>query len=815
MLIVVVAGLSVARPCYADSPPPQVDAYGQLLPDGASARLGKVLFGLRGTPVAVAWSPDGKKLAAVSNHEPYLHVWEWPSGKTLLEIRLPDATSGNLLFSPDGQLLFWTDGYVRNNFSRLWKVQDASEISTPESIRNRCGAATFSGDSKRLAFAERDHDVVEWTLGTDAIRVYKGTNAPDQAIVYTEQNELLTATSTRTSILVKNASKDTELLKLQSEEVFHTSLAFSPDGKWLAYQHGRSKVIIREIDGNRERTISLKKADITSNITFTPDSKCVAVNLIGDMEMLELESGNSLYAVTDFPFRKPVFRPDAKIFAGCWGRESVAFFDAKTAKELPTVDGHRMRVQGSLWTADNKEVLTWSRSEVIVWNAQDGKLVRTGQAIPNFGGMRWTSDHRSMVTAGPKRETQIQVWDAKTLERTRVYPNLHRYLVGCFAISSDDKQLVTGSAGTTPDQVMLWDLKTGQKLWKVPLTSNFAQTVEFLSGDEDILLVEHEVIRIVHCDPGQEGISRELLRVMAPEVAISCDRKLLAITQAFDSNQWKGRTRIVEIATGKEVIELGREFEGRSVVLSPDGRTCFVGGKDNQIHVFNVSSGKEISVINTGCGVAFSVSPDGRLLVCPGKGIEAMTPLVWDVAKWTRRPRVASDAASEAQVQLWCNQLIDPEPIIGIAAVWNLADNPILAIPALREKFARQPKSDPNQLAKLINELGDPKFQVRESATAELTRQGLLARAAIENALGQNPSPEQQKRLVAVRNQILDARSSPELLFAARSIMVLDQIRSKEAKELLDMAARGDPAARLTLEAKAALGRWKSEHGTR
>jgi hypothetical protein len=166
-------------------------------------------------------------------------------------------------------------------------------------------------------------------------------------------------------------------------------------------------------------------------------------------------------------------------------------------------------------------------------------------------------------------------------------------------------------------------------------------------------------------------------------------------------------------------------------------------------------------------------------------------------------------------VQQWCKQLVDPDSTVGIAAVRNLADNPKLALPALRELFAHVPKTDPLRLTELISQLGESKYQAREAATAELIRMGLAAREAIEKALQQNPSPEQQRRLIAIRDKILDARSAPEPLFAARSVMVLEQIRSKEAKKLLEIAAQGESATYLSLEAKAALGRWKSEHGTR
>src|SRR5262245_9393613 len=82
---------------FADTKPAKLDAYGQPLPDGAIARLGNLKFGLLGSPMAVAWSPDGKKFSAASNGEPRLLIWEYPSGRVLKELKLPNVTFGSLL----------------------------------------------------------------------------------------------------------------------------------------------------------------------------------------------------------------------------------------------------------------------------------------------------------------------------------------------------------------------------------------------------------------------------------------------------------------------------------------------------------------------------------------------------------------------------------------------------------------------------------------------------------------------------------------------------------------------------------------------
>ena len=68
-------------------------------------------------------------------------------------------------------------------------------------------------------------------------------------------------------------------------------------------------------------------------------------------------------------------------------------------------------------------------------------------------------------------------------------------------------------------------------------------------------------------------------------------------------------------------------------------------------------------------------------------------------------------------------------------------------------------------------------------------------------------SPEAARRLDALLTQAANVEPSPALLRGLRAIAVLEQIGTPEAKQLLLNLAAGAPEARLTREAKAALGR--------
>src|SRR5438552_158843 len=82
---------------------PGKDRYGDILPDGAFARLGTLRF--RGAAAPLAFSPDGKMLASASTNwlGGSVILWEASTGRPLRRLR-PDRFYGPtaLAFSPDG-----------------------------------------------------------------------------------------------------------------------------------------------------------------------------------------------------------------------------------------------------------------------------------------------------------------------------------------------------------------------------------------------------------------------------------------------------------------------------------------------------------------------------------------------------------------------------------------------------------------------------------------------------------------------------------------------------------------------------------------
>src|SRR5262249_29825469 len=117
-------------------------------------------------------------------------------------------------------------------------------------------------------------------------------------------------------------------------------------------------------------------------------------------------------------------------------------------------------------------------------------------------------------------------------------------------------------------------------------------------------------------------------------------------------------------------------------------------------------------------------------------------------------------------------------------------------------------KPDAKRLARLIADLDDDAFKVREQAMRELSEAGSDAADALHQALANDPSTEAKKRLVALLNR-LNKGGSPERLRSLRAIEVLERIGTPEAIDVLHELGRQSLPAELHEDIEASLRRLK------
>jgi WD40 repeat protein len=234
---------------------------------------------------SVAFSPDGKLLAATANYQGDVHVivvWELAGGKEVrrIEDKEENGSWESIAFSPDGKTI--AAGGLRNKV-KLWDAATGKlreRLKAPSRYSNeRINGVAFSPDGSQLATAGDDGAVRLWDMAT-----YK------------------------------------EVTALSGDHGSAKSVACSPDGKTLAVGYENGVAGLWNVPAKKLRDVlkSNDRHDI-NGVAFNSDGTLLATcgGIQGyDVNLWQVASGKKLAALkTDVLSGSVAFSPDDQFLA--------------------------------------------------------------------------------------------------------------------------------------------------------------------------------------------------------------------------------------------------------------------------------------------------------------------------------------------------------------------------------------------------------------------------------------------------------------------------------------------------------------------
>ena len=424
-------------------------ASGQKLRD-----LGSSLSGERGRVRSVVFNPEGNRLAASRGAR--IVVWDVASGAELYSLDGQQRGISSVAFSSDGKHIASAGDDSR---VVVWNTQN-QEMKF--ALRGHTGAVrsvVFSSDGKTLASAaeDQDHPVVLWDLGRSeqhAIlasgergKVHGVAFHPDGGLVASAGVDAANGVGTVTAW---DTASGKLMLARESHKQGSYSVAFSAVRKQLATGGSEGEVVISDVSTLTQLYPLSGHKDVVSSIAFSPDGQFLA-SASWDESVL-VRSGTSWQIVRSMPGPRSkvasvsfgVSSNGPVLAAGYFSGDIILWNPSNGKQLLPPLSGHKRDVLSLAFSHDGATLVSGSLDgSVILWNPSSGE--KLGEPlIGNRGAVFSVALSQSdKVVATGNADGTIVLWATDTGARLSELRG-HTKPVFSVAFSNDGRTLVSG-----------------------------------------------------------------------------------------------------------------------------------------------------------------------------------------------------------------------------------------------------------------------------------------------------------------------------------------------------------------------------------
>lgn len=245
------------------------------------------------------------------------------------------------------------------------------------------------------------------------------------------------------------------------------SIAFSPDGEYLATAHFYAEVRVwRTADLTALHTFN--RGDIwTGSAIFSLNGKWVAANGQDNLIYIwDFQTGDTIYTLEAHTneISTLAFSPDSQLLASGSYDNSVRLWCMKTGAHLASLDGHECWVYSVTFSADGDRLISADdHGQIRIWSIQDQTCIHilTGQAS-TLESVAISQDGKWLASGGVDRVIYLWNLDTLTVEHTL---QGHTASICCVIFSWDGQWLAsTGYDGT----IRLWNVQDGRLLRTFP-----------------------------------------------------------------------------------------------------------------------------------------------------------------------------------------------------------------------------------------------------------------------------------------------------------------------------------------------------------
>ncbi len=616
-LFVIVALLLSPAAAFSSDGEQHLDAHGDPLPPGASARLGTNRLKHTGPIGWVDFDKSGKFIGSTAR-DGSLRIWDSESGRQLKRIQLDLglSTSGTFLggervaiAAGDGTVALYshTDGRLISNWRKLGNIICASPGSSifyaaTSGEAKRVNA--FSGEVSPLAKTDRRMDPVWMAISSDGTRLaWVGFNrgkAMGRADTSDEPSSLLLVFETKTG-------------RLMAERPFQdgncSRPVFGPSGELFVAD---SDGVLLQVDTNN--------GDILHRFGEEGAAPCMLAG--GGSELVRCANGGLVerfstgnreplesWQLSSVDILQHAVSPDASCLVVAEGLH-LRLFDLATGIERPRFESHRSPIASMAYAPDGKHLASGSNDgQLLIWDAQDGRVAgRFEGHISVVYGLAFTGDGKRLISGG--RDGSIRLWDSETTKPIALLGQ-HEMAIFDVAIAADGSRM---GAVTADGTARLW-AADGKETLRIKGLRGVELSLAFSPDGEAVATAGRE-LQLWRTEDGKELNDWREFKSPLTCLAFSPDGGALAV------GEMNRRVTLFEVASGEVLFTLDGHL-GRVLDLAfdPSGkRIATISSGSNLVRLWSVSDGSLLDELGgyDSLPMSLAFSPDGKHIAVGG-----------------------------------------------------------------------------------------------------------------------------------------------------------------------------------------------------